>query len=120
MELNDNTFAFVPTAGGVVRAGMPDARVCFKLGKVPSSQQQTMEWCQLNVKRLVLGFLSLEDKTGALGANLKAAGFSARIFPVNGATLAVETSMRRTAGRWLLAAGCWLLAAGRWLLAAWP
>ena len=58
MELNDNTFAFVPTAGGVVRAGMPDARVCFKLGKVPSSQQQTMEWCQLNVKRLVLGFLS--------------------------------------------------------------
>ena len=116
MELNDNTFAFVPTAGGVVRAGMPDARVCFKLGKVPSSQQQTMEWCQLNVKRLVLGFLSLEDKTGALGANLKAAGVSARI----SFRSAVETSMRRTAGRWLLAAGCWLLAAGRWLLAAWP
>ena len=87
MELNDNTFAFVPISGGVVRAGMPDARVCFKLGTVPSSQQQTMEWCQQNVKRLVPGFLSVGDKTGALGANLKAAGVPARISPVNGASL---------------------------------
>ena len=87
LELNDGSFAYVPIAGGLTRAGQPDVKVSVKLGTVPSAQQQSMDWCSQNVKRLVPGMLTVGGKTGAMSGGLLVAGASASIAPSAGATV---------------------------------
>ena len=87
LELNDGSFAYVPIAGGLTRAGQLDVKVSVKLGTVPSAQQQSMDWCSQNVKRLVPGMLTVGGKTGAMSGGLLVAGASASIAPSAGATV---------------------------------